>query len=349
MSIHIKLIITVIIISLISCNNLNKEKYTQNIAMEKYEWRPTANAPKYYPAEIISGNFYLEDNSSIYIPKGHTLMSGWGKTGATHVVGEDFKALPNSFDIKWVSYLEEKFYGGSFTLPIVEIKELFKEGYKDILGNQNTFSNIVLGLAPGGVIVIWLHGDKTVEIGRFKAKEIKISKEEYIPNAILTVEEFVKRKKERRINEDIKGAIDPDNIPFGKWDSYRTKYNWNPAFEHKNKGILTKIYINYFNGENLYTLANDKSLKNYSLKAIPKDITMYWEDQNNDLFGGKILFEDNELQKAFNTLSESPEQTELQLLFQIDKYNGNMEIVLKNNTESIKLNKAITKIFETTK
>ena len=144
----------------------------QQNTMKKFEWRPTANAPKYYPSEIISGNFYMDDDSSIYIPKGHTLMTGWGKTGAAHAVGEDFKGVPYKFDIKWVSYLEEKFYGGTFELPKEKITQLFEEGFINSLNKEDTYSKIVLGLAPGGFISVWLRGGSAKEIITYQASEI---------------------------------------------------------------------------------------------------------------------------------------------------------------------------------
>lgn len=351
MSIKIKLIIALIAISFLSCNSQNKNtNNSKETTMKKYEWRPTANAPKYYPAQIISGNFYLVDSSVINIPKGHTLMSGWGKTGATHVVGEDFKAIPNTFDIKWVSYLEEKFYGGTFTLPQDKIESLFNQGYINILGEKTTYSNIVLGLAPGGTIVVWLYGDTTVEIARFKANQISVTKEEFIPNAALTVDQFVKKIKARRISEDIKGAIDTENIPFGLWDSYRTKYNWKPIFLQKNKAKFTKIYLDYTNGENLYTVASNPKLKEFSLKALPKNLKMYWEDQDENVYGSKILFNETEVKKAFNTLdNNASEEKKIELILEIDKYNGDIVVSLKSESNTIKLDKTEIKIFESTK
>lgn len=350
MSINIKLIIALIVVSFTSCNSQEKNKdNSQNKTMKKFEWRPTANAPKYYPAEIISGNFYMEDNSSIYIPKGHTLMSGWGKTGATHVVGEDFKAIPNKFDIKWVSYLEEKFYGGSFTLPKDKITNLFEEGFIGLLGKKTTYTNILIGLAPGGIIVVWLYGDKTVEIGRFKASEIEITKEEFIPNAVLSVEQFIKETKEGILKDDIQGAVNPENIPFGLWDSYRSTYNWKPIFKLKNKGVFTKIYIDYINGEHIYTIAKNEEIKDYQLKALPERITLYWEDENKNVFGSKLYFDEAEVKTAFKTTDSASKTKEIDMLFEVDKYNGTMEITLKSDTESIKLEKTRIKIFETTK
>jgi len=344
----IKFKLVLIFVVLTSCNTSRSNDNSQNKTMKTFEWRPTANAPKYYPAEIISGNFYMVDSSSIYIPAGHSLMSGWGHTGATHVVGDDFKAIPHEFDIKWVSYLEEKFYGGTFKLPKDKILSLFEKGFIDLLGKQETYTDIVLGLAPGGVIVLWLYGDKKVEIGRFKASEIEVTKEEFIPNASLTVEQFVKETKEEYINEEIKGAIDPNNIPFGLWDSYRTTYNWKPEFRLKTKSVVSKVYIDYINGEHIYTLANNEELKNYTKKALPVKTTMYWEDEHKNVFGSKLYFNEDEINKAFKTINDKSKTKEIKLVFEVDKYNGNIKITLEDETTSVTLEKTKAKIFETT-
>ena len=347
MLINFKLIIIVLFIGLTSCNNKSN---SQNKTMKKFEWRPTANAPKNYPAEIISGNFYLEDSTSIYIPSGHALISGWGNTGARHIVGEDFKAIPNKFDIKWVSYLEQKFYGGTFKLPKDKILNIFEEGFIGLSGEKETFTNIVLGLAPGGVIVIWLNGNKSVEIGRFNAKEIEVTKEEFIPNAVLSVKEFVQESREDFIKEDIKGALDPDNIPFGLWNNYSTNtYNYKTIFSLKSKGSFSDIYLHYINGENFFTVANNPELKEYKLSALPLRTAIYWEDENKNVYGSKLDFNEDEVKKAFEAINNTSENKKIDLVFEVDKYNGNIEILLKSDTDSYKLEKTKIKIFETTK
>ncbi|OED38524.1 hypothetical protein AB832_04520 [Flavobacteriaceae bacterium (ex Bugula neritina AB1)] len=321
----------------------------QQKTMKKYEWRPTANAPKYYAAEIVSGNFYMEDGSSIYIPKGHTLMTGWGKTGAAHIVGEDLKPVPHKFDIKWVSYLEEKFYGGTFQLPKEKMEALFEKGYLDENNEKDNYSSIVLGLAPGGVITVWmLAAGSTVEIDRFQASEVEVTEKEFIPYANLSVAQYVKETKDDIINDDIKGAIDVSNIPFGIWDTYRKKYPWTPSINFKSEG-KTDLYamgFEFFNGEEFYTHpVNDDATANMD-RPIPKAGYLRWKDANNNKFGAKIFFDEKEIFQHFETIFEKEKASKAIVLLEIDKYNSNLEACMVAKEKKYPITKARIKVYE---
>jgi len=95
--------------------------------MKKYEWLPTSNAPELYPTYIHDGHFYLEDGGSVYIPTAFVNCNGWGNDGSTHTQGEDLKALPVKLDITWASYIENKFYTGSWEMPLDTLKKLFEK------------------------------------------------------------------------------------------------------------------------------------------------------------------------------------------------------------------------------
>ncbi len=96
--------------------------------MSKYEWMPTESAEKEFPMQIVQGEFYFKNGDSIYIPDGRVIENGLGELGSIHIVGDDFKPLPNKLVIKWFSYIENKFYAGEFDLAYDKIKQLFDEG-----------------------------------------------------------------------------------------------------------------------------------------------------------------------------------------------------------------------------
>ncbi len=327
-----------------SCNS-------QQNTMKKFEWRPTANAPKYYAAEIIDGNFYMEDGSSIYIPKGHTLMTGWGKTGAAHIVGDDFKPVPYKFDIKWVSYLEEKFYGGTFELPKKKLTQLFEEGYINSQNKKEFPDSIVIGLAPGGVIVVWLYGSFTTEIARYQASEIKMTIEEFKPYATRTLDDYLKVIKSNIIEEDIKGAIDVNNIPFGLWDTYRKKYIWAPKINFKADGNpkLKTILVNSYNGEFFNTYGENPFITKMVERAIPSKIVMNWNDSNGNGYGAKVFFNEEEIFKVFDAVYKQEKRNEGILILEVDKYNSNIKVFLESDIERIELKKTIIKVYETSR
>jgi len=91
--------------------------------MVKYEWLTTSSAPELYPTNICNGSFLLEDGKSVYIPTSGINHTGWGYAGPLHSQGEDLKALPVKLSITWASFLEKKFYTGSWDMPIDKIKK----------------------------------------------------------------------------------------------------------------------------------------------------------------------------------------------------------------------------------
>lgn len=332
----------VVLLMTASCNSQQK-------TMEKYEWRPTANAPKYYAAEIISGDFYLEDGSSVYIPKGHTLMTGWGKTGAAHFVGDDLKPIPSKFDIKWVSYLEEKFYGGTFQLPKEKIATLFRKGYIDENNQKDNYSSIVLGLAPGGIISVWMLGaGNTIEIERFQASEIEMTIKEFKPYVSKTLDEYLKTIKSIIIEEDIKGAVDVNNIPFGLWDTYRKKYNWNleVIFKSERKINFHAFGLEFFNGEEFYTHPTNDLIKADTERPVPKAAYLKWKDVNDNKFGAKVFFNEKEIFQLFTNVFDKEKISKAVVSFKIDKYNSNLEVFLEAKDKKHLLTKARIKVYE---
>ncbi|PKV50751.1 Protein of unknown function (DUF2931) [Aquimarina sp. MAR_2010_214] len=337
-------------ISVISCQNNDPEKKRKmsSIGMKKHEWRPSASAPKYSPMQIHKGRFIYENGESINIPAGHTLHQGWGKSGPTHVVGDDFKPIPIQLEIVWVSYLEKKFFRGTFDLPAEKLSKLFKEGYIDRLGKKETYSEINVGLAPGGVIVIWLIGNGwTTEIARFQGGETEVGITEFAPSAVMTLEEYMNSVLEDDFDEEIKAKMNLDSIPFGKWDVYRKKHQWKPSIKFKKEGELKEFRITFYNGESVYTIGSNKMLDQFKDYPVPDHIRIEWMDKNSNEFGAKIYFDENETHAVFQKIFEKSKYKPTELIVEIDKYNSNIIIALQNESETIDFKKVRVKVYET--
>lgn len=124
---------------------------------------------------IYQGHLFLEDGNDVYIPCSGVSHTGWGYSGSMHTQGEDLKAVPVKLEVTWASFLENKFYTGSWELPVDKIKNLFKEGTINWRTNEKeSYTSVVVGLAPGGVVVVWIYGnDQQVEIRNIKLKKPK--------------------------------------------------------------------------------------------------------------------------------------------------------------------------------
>ena len=85
--------------------------------------------------------------------------------------------LPDYIGIQWFSFSEQKFYQRLIILP-EELREKMLEPatYKTTEGySQRPRDRLVIGLAPGGTIVLWIMNQigNEVEVARMQANEIE--------------------------------------------------------------------------------------------------------------------------------------------------------------------------------
>ena len=124
----------------------------------RHEWLPTESAPRRYPVQLVSGDLLFDDDG-VYIPDGRLVMNGWGEIGSTHIVGDDLKPLPTSLDLTWFSYAENVFYAGDFTLDGDRLAQMFARGLQAPTRDERAdYSRLIVGMAPGGLICVWLAG-----------------------------------------------------------------------------------------------------------------------------------------------------------------------------------------------
>ena len=102
---------------------------------EKFDWSGTLSAPQEYPIEVYKGSLKTNDYSQHFKNWG-IINTGWGNQGGTVVAGPEKKLVPNSLEITWLSFAENKFYDGKFELPKEKITALFKEGYTNPITNE---------------------------------------------------------------------------------------------------------------------------------------------------------------------------------------------------------------------
>ncbi len=346
-----------------SCQNKKETKEGMKIAKkDKYDFMASSCAPMAYPAIVVNGDFYLADGSSLYIPAGGRILeAGWHDDGATHVTGPDLKALPTELKVTWLSIAEKKFYTGRFKLDYDLILKYFRKKFYGYRKEYHTYRKIVAGLAPGGVVVVWLDGTGSrVEVGRFKAKETEVTMKDFVPTTNISKEEYLDGKFDRLILNEVKKEVAQGKIPYGLWDTYRKKYTWQPKVSFTNGQKTTILGVEYFNGEISVDIDDDITSIGYKPKALPKYINIGWEDKNGYKFAADIRFAqkyrktddytkfkevEKEIFEAFKKLNTS-ENKQLDLLFKIDKYNSNIQLFLKNDTEEIELKKTFIKIYE---
>ncbi len=278
--------------------------------MTKFDWYATESAPRNYPMEIVSGFLFAEDGSSLYIPYGAPIDHGWGEMASSHVVGPDLKSLPNHLDIAFYSYTEDVFYQGSFDLPYERILRLFQQEYSKPLNEQKLrYGSIMVGVAPGGVVSVWLLGPSRItEVFYGRASQAEIAWETVLDNPTIPRETHRSLVLQESLGEAGLARLEKEGIPFGLWDSYRVPHLWRLRV-HSEKAAIMPTFIIFWNGSKHhhdFTLPEDgiwtKKL------PIPKTIYVRWPKEAGKTHVIYLHFDEQEITAAFKLLLGEPSE-----------------------------------------
>ena len=283
------LIITllVLLLSLTSC----KEKEDIN---KKYHWVAYVKPVSGYPIRAYRGVVYGKDGASRFGNGQSNLFEddepfphfsiGAGTSG---VFGsseeEEAKGVPTHLDVSWLSYVEKcQYLLENQPLDSLKIAQLLAEKVytpsrsEDISPTIEEY-NISVGLAPGGVVFVWLHSTaRVIEVGRYQAKKIEdihfvtqkeadeyyertgdvildehtIEQRDYVIKLGLPKEKI--RMQYQQCGTPVTEPLVMDDIfkiPYGLWDSYRKRYLWKMTLITKDKTKYIHSY--YYQGLNL--------------------------------------------------------------------------------------------------
>ncbi|MBQ0152230.1 MAG: DUF2931 family protein [Chryseobacterium sp.] len=149
-------------------------------------------------------------------------------------------------------------------------------GYKSGGGKAyDSFSTLVFGFAPKGMVVVWLNfGNTRIELDRYQSKvitdqtEIAKAKEKYLQMYRISPERYEEARKELSL---------PNASPL-EWDNYRMRYNWRPVVSSENSKFRLFEVLNYtYNGEKEGALRPWVLDMSYKMRAIPREMVFFWE------------------------------------------------------------------------
>lgn len=314
------------VLTFISCQN----------KIKKYEWLPTSSAPKLYPTEIYNAHLFLEDGNQVYIPTSASNNPGWGYSGSHHSQGEDLKAIPVKLEITWASFKENKFYTGGWDLPIEKIKQLFEKGTTDWRTNKpSNYNLVVVGCAPGGVVVVWLYGDdQQIEISRFKAKETHINMRDFSPYAQVPQNEYFKILG--KLSPELEKELEKKGIQYDIWEVYRKKYSWKSSIEIPNHEFQN-VNIEMCNGEE-ETLFNESIKQNpFKERAIPRLLSFIFKDKSGKQTVFEIKYFDKD--EIFNLFKQSDATKPIEIILRMNEDLSNRQIIFKQGDKEIPIKK----------
>lgn len=324
----------------------NKDK--ANVEPE-YKWGVAVNVPIGYPIR-----FYAARVGSTPIVRelySITEEPDWGCAAGYESCS--MEELPQNVDMVWLSYKEDCFYRLKTAIDYEKIAKLFKNGYKRRVPNgeirHTTYNTIVVGLAPGGVVVLWAGRGylKITEIGRYQAEKIELREPEGLDNhqKLIFDKEYAKRLLTNNtiIPEDFREANKDKPIPFGLWDSYRDhQYQWYPTFEIPN-GRIGDVDYQYWNGEadtffftDFIALEGQKdvfALKElyHNIRKLPlfKEIRFNYKAEDGIKYGVLVQFEWEDTLEAYKKVfGEHPEEVKAHLDIRINRDNTYLTVRL---------------------
>jgi hypothetical protein len=334
-----KLLIVLLVIANMHLSRCQHKKYT----MDKFDWSHTLSAPKNYPMRIYQATLKglrPEDYSASYGMWG-IVNEGWGEESGSVAVGPELKAVPDSLLITWLSLRENKFYTGSFKLPREQMIRLFDEGFYEYdLRARDTYTDILVGMAPGGVVVVWLTGGQVrTEVARFQTEETTIDKTMVNSN---NKDMFKDGYVDFVLNNR---KIEKAPIPFGLWDTYREKYSWRPQLVLEKGSRIAETWMTMYNGEKEHVFVQDPRHEDYQKRALPQYIGFTWRNENGVKYYGKVFFDEEEIFNAFKAIFRNDKEQKANIVFEPDIPQKSFSIILHGKTEEIRLEKIRNKVY----
>lgn len=341
----------------------------------KFEWGETMSCPTGYPVETYRGGLISEDGNYTSLFLG--LHKGpWGSSGRSMRKG--VKSLPKRIETIWIAYAEDAVYEIDTEINYDKILKLFNEGfYVPSMSNSNpeprkeNFSEVNVGFAPGGMVVIWISGmGRQVEIGRYQGKKIEIPEEEIealdASNKLLFSDEHREyiMTNEAVIPAEMQNEEHSKSIPYDLWDSYREEYNWNYEFSFPNNGKLKEIYTFYYNEDQLEAFGpyliekygasipdkfkwSDSTINN----RLPRRVRIRWVDGLDDskTHMTNINFDAQEITDAFTKTFKKEDKKDVKatLKIYINELNSYPSINLSSEGKEVPILNAEIKMSST--
>jgi len=281
---------------------------------EKYPYAVTTTAPEDYPMEVHMGYFLDEKEELICgVPKTGSVESGWQYQGAEGGQGGD--KIPAYLSLTYVSYAEKKFYNVEAKLPAEKILEEFRKGYKlkKYMSDETedlTYGKLTVGMAPGGVVVLWLSGKShRVEICRLQAKEVFVDKDD-----------FRRRVFENETQQEF-------------FDVAYDRFTFKP---YDDRDRFTYINALYYNGEAEEILKPDLALKKYTYRGIPYRCNFIFFSYSTE-----IIFNDREMIQVFKELKKKHPGKPIDIILTPTFLYNEIKVSVKCEDEEIPLSKYI--------
>lgn len=320
-------------ILLISCKQTKGQE--KKDSTDRFEWSAAVSAPKFYPAAgTVNFGYAVAGQSTPFDP-------GWGDQYGNFVTGDRYKPIPEEVFIDYASATDSLPYKGTLKLPKDKILQIFKENQKDFYKTHefsplNTFSSyIVVGMAPGGWIRVWVRGNNDFQLKEVLKAQLPTYHDPKLNKA------YGNRKDwdEKSIYWQKHG------VPYEAWAENEKVYEYGFKFVTKNK--KSNFYTsNVVSKDGWWTsfLAEGTAIDSLNTKnntwrgKIPVDVSISWKDSiSGRVYDNKIAMPKT-FEKIFkDTYLQNNEFVNSYIYLELEKDNRHVTVFFKSKKGKIKV------------
>lgn len=302
---------------------------------KEYRYYISGNAPILYPTEMWYSALFYTQKEMLPIPKCYPYRGEWGEILSTEVLSREDYPMPNKLDMAWLSIIEQKFYQLEAEIPAEQFQAVWDQAQPE------TFSHIVVGMAPFGGVALWCVGeDKSVLITWMQAKPYEVSFKEFKSgDQYKTLQDYCNRYLES--NPLAKDNIETNGQPprdlydgymkqftyrylieFGQWDKDEKK--WNEAIENKDEtDEFDSIEETLFDGT--HDKLHDGGLMNYHQAGKPMKLAVKWHIKKSE-YSAYFWFHDEDIKAVFERMYGPHPETKTDFIIRVDALQNKFEL-----------------------
>ena len=133
----------------------------------------SGSAHTLYPVDTFFGLLYTKDKVR-EIPHRYPFKGEWGRILSTHILEDEDDTVPQILDVVYLSVVEKKFYS---------VEERLRDSYLRECISEYPVTHIVIGMAPYGLVVVWVCGPlKSKYIDSYIGEEINVGMDQFAPS-----------------------------------------------------------------------------------------------------------------------------------------------------------------------
>ncbi|MEM1149135.1 MAG: DUF2931 family protein [Pseudomonadota bacterium] len=271
--------------------------------MTKFDWVATNSAPEAYPIHLISAELSLADGEGTYIPDRRVVDHGWGRPGATHIVGDEEKALPTVLSAVWFSYLEDTFYSVEVPLPTDVIASLVADGIDSPQrGTSHAYDRFVFGFGPEGEGALWMSAHTNmIDVFRFRGQKADLPWTLVIDNPDIARPDLIRLVLEEALGAEAAQEALRKGFAPGSFARLQQRFDW--SLDVSGAKVVSLFKYASLNGEVFHFFDDFSPNVERPANGAPREIQLQWTGLAGQGRSATLLFDADEAIGAFEALA----------------------------------------------